>query len=82
VPGVPFNSTVTVTNLDNSRRVQCLANVAVVDPAGDVILATDTFLQIADPTDAPVPVEITWTAPAVAPAPAPAAAVPPATVAP
>jgi hypothetical protein len=37
-----------------------------------VILATDTFLQIADPTDAPVPVEITWTAPAVAPAPAPA----------
>jgi hypothetical protein len=82
VPGVPFNSTVTVTNLDNSRRVQCLANVAVIDPEGDVILATDTFLQIADPTDAPVPVEITWTAPAVAPAPAPAAAVPPATVAP
>jgi hypothetical protein len=32
VPGVPFNSTVTVTNLDNSRRVQCLANVAVIDP--------------------------------------------------
>lgn len=83
VPGVPFNSTVTVTNLDNSRRVQCLANVAVVDPAGDVILATDTFLQIADPTDAPVPVEITWTAPPVpAPAPAPAPASAPTTVAP
>ncbi len=82
VPGVPFNSTVTVTNLDNSRRVQCLANVAVLDPDGDVVLATDTFLQIADPTDAPVPVEITWNAPAVAPAPAPAVVIPPASVAP
>lgn len=80
VPGVPFNSTVTLTNLDNSRRVQCLANVAVVDPEGDVILATDAFLQIADPTDAPVPVEITWTAPAALVPAAPAA--PPPTVAP
>jgi hypothetical protein len=58
--GVPFNATITVTNLDNSRSVQCIASIGGVEPDDDVILAPDTFAQIADLTDAPVPVEITW----------------------
>lgn len=60
VAGVPFNSTVTVTNLDNSRSVQCIASVGGAEPDDDVILHADAFLQIADLTDAPVPVQITW----------------------
>jgi hypothetical protein len=58
--GVPFNSAVTVTNLDNSRSVQCIASVGGPEPDDDVILHADAFLQIADLTDAPVPVQISW----------------------
>jgi hypothetical protein len=67
VPGVPFNSTVTVTNLDNSRRIRCIASVALALGEDDLVLATDTFAEIADLTDAPVPVEITWVAPVTLP---------------
>jgi len=63
VRGVPFNAAVTVTNLDNSRSVRCVASVGGPEPTVDVILATDTFAEIADLTDAPVPVQITWVAP-------------------
>lgn len=56
---VPFNSTVTVTNLDNSRSVQCIASVnGIADES--VVLNADAFLQIGDLTDAPLSVEITW----------------------
>ncbi len=58
--GVPFNSEITVTNLDNSRSVQCIASVGGVDPDDDVVLHNDAYLLIADLTDAPVPVSITW----------------------
>ena len=58
--GVPFNATLTVTNLDNSRSVQCIASIGGAEPLATVVLAPDTFAQIADLTDAPVPVEITW----------------------
>lgn len=60
VIGVPFNSTITVTNLDNSRSVQCIASIGGPVPDTDVVLHADAFLQIADITDAPVPVQITW----------------------
>ena len=60
VKGVPFNTPVTVTNLDNSRSVQCIASVGGTEPDDDVVLNPDAFLQIADLTDAPVPVQITW----------------------
>ena len=56
---IPFGSTVTVTNLDNSRSVQCIASVAGVSDES-VVLNPDAFLQIGDLTDAPLPVEITW----------------------
>jgi hypothetical protein len=58
--GVPFNATLTVTNLDNSRSVQCVASIGGAPPETDIVLATDTFAEIADLTDAPVPVQITW----------------------
>ena len=58
--GVPFNATLTVTNLDNSRSVQCVASIGGPPPETDIVLATDTFAEIADLTDAPVPVQITW----------------------
>ena len=56
---IPFGSTVTVTNLDNSRSVQCIASVSGI-PDESVVLNPDAFLQIGDLTDAPLPVEITW----------------------
>lgn len=57
---VPFNATITVTNLDNSRSVQCVSSIGGAPPEETVVLATETFAQIADLTDAPVPVQITW----------------------
>jgi hypothetical protein len=57
---VPFNATITVTNLDNSRSVQCVSSIGGGKPETTVVLATATFAQIADLTDAPVPVQITW----------------------
>ena len=56
---VPFGSSVTVTNLDNSRSVQCVASVAGFSDE-HVVLNADAFLQIGDLTDAPLSVEITW----------------------
>lgn len=61
--GVPFMATLTVTNLDNSRSVQCISSIGGPEPESDVVLAADTFAQIADLTDAPVPVQITWVIP-------------------
>ena len=57
---VPFNATLTVTNLDNSRSVQCVSSIGGAPPETTIVLATATFAQIADLTDAPVPVQITW----------------------
>ncbi len=59
-PGVPFDARVTVTNLDNSMRVDCINNVGGLRPEEAIVLHADAFLQIADLTDAPVPVHITW----------------------
>ena len=56
---VPFNATVTVTNLDNSRSVQCIASINGI-PDDSVVLNADAFLEIGDLTDAPLSVEITW----------------------
>ena len=53
-----FNAKVTVTNLDNSRSVRCIASVRGVDLTDDVVLHADAFLQIADLADAPVHVQI------------------------
>ncbi len=58
---IPFDwATVTVTNLDNSLSVRCIANIGGVAPDDDVLLSAEAFLQIGDLTDAPLSVEITW----------------------
>ncbi len=56
---IPFGSNVTVTNLDNSRSVQCVASVTGIADES-VVLNADAFLQIGDLTDVPLSVEITW----------------------
>ena len=57
---IPFMGEVTVTNLDNSRSVRCIADIAGVAPDEAVILSAEAFLQIGDLSDAPLSVEITW----------------------
>ena len=57
---IPFNSTVTVTNLDNSRSVRCIASVGGPAPDDDIVLNPDAFLRIGDLTDAPLTIELTW----------------------
>ncbi|HUF97242.1 MAG TPA: hypothetical protein VMM60_03865 [Ilumatobacter sp.] len=51
---------VTVTNLDNSRTVQCINTLIMGEQPFDVMLSSQSFVLIADLTDAPVHVEITW----------------------
>ena len=58
--GAPFGIAVTVTNLDNSRSVQCINNTGGVEPANEIVLHADAFSEIADLTDAPVHVRLTW----------------------
>lgn len=58
--GAPFGGAVTVTNLDNSRSVQCVNDVGGPEPDQEIVLHADAFAQIADLTDAPVPVQLTW----------------------
>ena len=60
-PGAPLNHTITVRSLNTGRTVRC-ANV-IYTPLADglvIVINTDTFLQIADTVDAPLPVEISW----------------------
>lgn len=57
---IPFQSEITVTNLDNSRSVRCEVSVGGRADDYDVILNADAFLQIGDLTDAPLSVELTW----------------------
>lgn len=57
---IPFESAITVTNLDNSMSIRCIVNVGGTTPHESVILNADAFLQIGDLTDAPLSVEISW----------------------
>lgn len=60
VRGAPYAARITVTNLDNGRRTTCTATVSPVGSRDDVVLHTSTFVEIANLTDAPVPVELNW----------------------
>jgi hypothetical protein len=56
---IPPNSIIRVINLDNGQATVC--RVAFVSlGTHDVILSRIAFSQIADLTDAPIPVEISW----------------------
>ena len=60
IPQVPMGTEVTITNLDNSRRVKCQVVAVATPQATDVTMHVEAFSQIADITEAPVPVEISW----------------------
>ncbi len=56
---IPPNSIIRVINLDNGQAIVC--RVAFVSLGNhDVILSRIAFSEIADLTDAPIPVEISW----------------------
>jgi hypothetical protein len=57
VPFVPSGTRLTLVNLDNNRRTTCVAIYSPASEVEDVVLHTDTFLELADLTDAPIPVE-------------------------
>ena len=59
VAGVDTGTRITVTNLDNGHAVSCIADRVYTDGSDGLVLHTDLFAQIADLTDAPVPVDIT-----------------------
>lgn len=59
-PVAPNGVRVTVTNLDNSRSVQCVNTLIAAEQPFDVMLSSESFVLIADLTDAPVHIEITW----------------------
>jgi hypothetical protein len=58
VAGFATGRTVTIANLDNGRTVTCLTTTAPAEQREDVILHTVLFAELADLTDAPIPVEI------------------------
>jgi hypothetical protein len=60
IPKVPMGVEATVVNLDNSRSVKCEVVAVAAAQSADVMLHPDAFAQIADITEAPVPVEISW----------------------
>jgi hypothetical protein len=60
VRDAPFGTTVTVTNRNNNRSIVCRASVPAAGTDEAVVLATSRFNEIADLTDAPIPVDIDW----------------------
>ena len=58
VPGVINGQQVTIVNLDNGRSVACTTTLARSAAGAQVTLHSSLFAQLADLTDAPIPVEI------------------------
>ncbi len=58
VPGIASGQQVIVVNLDNNRSVTCTAILAPSSAADQLVMATELFAELADLTDAPIPVEI------------------------
>jgi hypothetical protein len=55
---IKTGTTITVVNLNNGHSVTCIATRVYSTDGTGLIMHTDTFSQIADLTDAPIPVEI------------------------
>lgn len=58
IPGLINARTVTIVNLDNGRSVTCKTVLRRGELGDEIHLATELFSQLADITDAPIPVEI------------------------
>jgi len=57
-PGISNGERVTVVNLDNGRSVTCTATLAPSSAEQVLVMSSQLFAEIADPTDAPIPVEL------------------------
>ena len=59
-----FNATLTVTNLDNGRQLQCVNKTPSVFGTGiEIQLTAEQFERIGELVDAPIHVRISWGAP-------------------
>ena len=58
VPGLGNGQQVTVVNLNNNRSITCTTSLTPADASPELVMHPDLFSQIADLTDAPIPVEI------------------------
>lgn len=58
IPGLTSGRTVTVVNLETGRSVTCTVSLAPGELADQITLSTSQFAELADLTDAPIPVEI------------------------
>ncbi|MHB1089731.1 MAG: hypothetical protein ACYC06_06955 [Ilumatobacteraceae bacterium] len=57
----PIGITITVTNVNNGRKVTCTNVFSLLVPPGiSVVLHTTVFEKLADVVDAPIPVTISW----------------------
>jgi len=58
VPGLGNGQQITVVNLDNNRSITCTTKLTPADAGHELVMHPELFSQIADLTDAPIPVEI------------------------
>jgi hypothetical protein len=58
VPGVQNGTELTIVNVDNGRSTTCVATYGDPRTDGHLVMHTAGFLELADLTDAPIPVEI------------------------
>jgi hypothetical protein len=58
LPGIGNGARITVVNLDNNRSITCTAVLAASGARDQLVMPAELFSQIADLTDAPIPVEI------------------------
>lgn len=57
----PIGITITVTNVNNGRKITCTNVFSLLIPAGiSMVLHTTVFEKLADVVDAPIPVTISW----------------------
>ena len=59
VRGVTTGLTVSIKNLDNGRSITCVTTTAPFTQVEDVVLHSETFSLLADPTEAPISIELT-----------------------
>jgi hypothetical protein len=58
IPGIASGQQVIVVNLDNNRTFTCTAILAPSPAPDQLVIASQLFAELADLTDAPIPVEI------------------------
>lgn len=57
----PIGITITVTNINNGRKITCTNVFSLLIPNGiSMVLHTTVFEKLADVVDAPIPVTISW----------------------